>query len=124
MNKIIPIFTAILAGVIVFSVITFQESQKETRRELETKIKIREAINQLRGDIDPKVTNEQLSWYNAGIISLLTSMSREFKGTGEIRFAPIIIDADDTVERDDNGNIKRANARVLIQKVNEFKLVE
>ena len=104
--------------------ITFQESQKETRRELETKIKIREAINQLRGDIDPKVTNEQLSWYNAGIISLLTSMSREFKGTGEIRFDPIIIDADDTVERDDNGNIKRANARVLIQKVNEFKLVE
>jgi len=125
MNKIIPfIGVIVLTGVVVFSMMTFLEAGKDTQRELETEVRIRAAISELRGDLDPKVTNEQLSWYSSGSMSLLTNMSREFKETGEIRFAPIIMDENGVVEREDTGAIKRGKVRVLIQKPIEFDIIE
>ena len=55
---------------------------------------------------------------NLGALNLIFNMSREFKNTGEIRFAPFIFN-EDGIETNAEGNPIRGKIRILIQKVIE-----
>ena len=54
---------------------------------------------------------------NLGALNLIFNMSREFKNTGEIRFAPFIVNEDGGIETNAEGNPIRGKIRILIQKV-------
>lgn len=56
-------------------------------------------------------------------LNIIAQISKEFKETGEVRFAPLVFDEDGSVVLDASGNPQRGKLRVLIQK-QEIKLIE
>jgi len=76
------------------------------------------AFIQVKGWYDAKIVEYQ----RTGALTLIINLSKEFKDTGEIRFAPILMHPDGTLILE-NGAPLRGEQRILIQKIKEFEVI-